>query len=331
MEVISANHLCKSFFLSITNKSGLSGVAASLFSRKRKEVKAVDDVNFVINEGELVGFIGPNGAGKSTTIKMLTGILSPTSGEVLVCSLSPQKQRMKNAHNIGIVFGQRTQLWWDLPVIESFHLLRRIYEIDYSSYKKRLDEFIGLLSLDEFIDRPVRQLSLGQRMRSDLAAAFLHSPKVVFLDEPTIGLDVIAKRKMREFIKTINTQYKTTILLTTHDMQDIEELSSRVMVINHGRKIYDGSLMEIRKTYSGKRTLRFQLNGPVDTINLGVLEEHCTATVNNDAVIVQIPTDISPTDVLSHLMSQCKILNMDLIETTIEDIIEKVYENEQIF
>lgn len=182
-----------------------------------------------------------------------------------------------------------------------------------------------MLSLDEFMDRPVRQLSLGQRMRSDLAAAFLHSPKVVFLDEPTIGLDVTAKRKMREFIKDINAQHKTTILLTTHDMQDIEELSSRVMVINHGQKIFDGSMQDLRTMYSWQRTLKFQLHKPVDILDLGQLAARCSSHIEGTTISIQIPLDLSPANVLSCIMPQCEILDMELIETTIEDIIEKVY------
>ncbi|OIB01940.1 hypothetical protein AK95_03290 [Paenibacillus sp. LC231] len=325
MEVISVKHLHKSFFLSISKRSGFLGALSTLFSRERQEIHAVNDISFSINMGDIIGFIGPNGAGKSTTIKILTGILTPTSGEVEVCSISPHKQRLKNAMNIGAVFGQRTQLWWDLPVIESLNLLQRIYEIDDRTYQNKLKEFIDLLSLDEFINRPVRQLSLGQRMRADLAAAFLHSPKVVFLDEPTIGLDITAKRKMREFIKMLNSLYNTTIILTTHDMQDIEELSSRVMIINHGKMILDDTISSLRQRYAGNRTVNFKLAEPVSSIDIERFAAEYTMMIRDEMISVQIPVNISPAEVFAFIDSKYKILDMQLIDTTVEDIIEKAY------
>jgi ABC-2 type transport system ATP-binding protein len=220
---------------------------------------AVRDLSFVIVAGEMVGYIGPNGAGKSTTVKMLTGILVPTGGRLSVLGLDPSTQRRAHAANIGVVFGQRTQLWWDLPLEESFDLLRAIYRIPADRYRANLKRFREILELDEFLRTPVRQLSLGQRMRGDLAAALLHDPPVLFLDEPTIGLDVVAKERIREFLRAANREREVTILLTTHDMGDIEKLCPRVMIIDHGRLLYNGPLAEIRERYGRHRTLVIDL------------------------------------------------------------------------
>ncbi len=223
----------------------------------------MDGVSFTLESGELVGYIGPNGAGKSTTIKMLTGILVPSSGEVLVAGLVPWRQRKENARNIGVVFGQRSQLYWDLPLIESFELLRAIYGIEHDHYRRNLDEFIEILQLGEFLRTPVRQLSLGQRMRGDFAAALLHSPKIVYLDEPTIGLDVVAKESIREFIKRINSERGTTIILTTHDLADVERLCRRIILIDRGTLIYDGDVDRIKNEYGQFRTLIVRFSEPV--------------------------------------------------------------------
>lgn len=217
-----------------------------LVSRETREVRAVYGISFDIPRGQLVEYIGPNGAGKSTTVKMLTGILHPTSGTVRVNGLSPQRQRQTLARQIGVVFGQRTQLWWDLPTVDSFEMLAAMYDIPAREYKVFLREFGDLLALDEFLGTPVRRLSLGQRMRADIAAGLIHRPTVLFLDEPTIGLDVVAKGRIREFLARISKQRGVTILLTTHDLRDIEELCERVMVINHGKLIFDGTLESLR-------------------------------------------------------------------------------------
>ena len=231
--VIQATGLTKDYVINLKGK-GLKGMTKSLFKSEKKIVHAVQDVNLQMDEGELVGYIGPNGAGKSTTIKMLSGILAPTAGTVRVCGLDPQKKRIQNALNIGAVFGQKTQLWWDLPVRETFELLRRMYSIPMDRYKKNVDEFMEYLDMGSFADQPVRQLSLGQRMRAEIAASLLHDPKVLFLDEPTIGLDVNVKVSMREFVKKINRERGVTILLTTRNLQDIEELEGHCLLQREG-------------------------------------------------------------------------------------------------
>ena len=244
--VIQATGLTKDYIINLKGK-GLKGMAKSLFRSEKKTVHAVQDVDLTMDEGELVGYIGPNGAGKSTTIKMLSGILAPTAGTVRVCGIDPQKRRIQNALNIGAVFGQKTQLWWDLPVRETFELLRRMYNIPADRYKKNVDEFMDFLDMGPFADQAVRQLSLGQRMRAEIAASLLHDPKVRFLDEPTIGLDAVSKLAVRDFVRKLNREHGTTVILTTHDMQDIEALASRIILIGKGRILMDGTLEDIRR------------------------------------------------------------------------------------
>jgi ABC-2 type transport system ATP-binding protein len=245
--VISARELKKSYYVPI-RQPGFVGSVKQLFSSASREVKAVAGVNFDIPTGQFIGYIGPNGAGKSTTVKMMCGILHPTSGEILVNGLSPQKERQKLAWQIGVVFGQRTQLWWDLPTIDSFEILAAMYEVKRDDYLSSMKSLSDLLGLDEFLNTPVRRLSLGQRMRADLAAVLLHHPEVLFLDEPTIGLDVMAKSRIREFLARLNREQGVTILLTTHDLRDVEELCERVMVIDHGSIMYDGTILELGRT-----------------------------------------------------------------------------------
>ena len=231
----------------------------SLIHREYICKKAVDDISFTIRKGEIVGFIGPNGAGKSTTIKMLSGILYPDEGTIKIDGFVPYKQRKQYVKNIGVVFGQKTQLNWDLPLIESFELMRFIYKIPKKQYEETLQKFIKLLDMEEFVHQPVRQLSLGQRMRGDIVAALLHSPKIVFFDEPTIGLDVVAKEKIREFVKYMNQSEQTTIIFTTHDMQDIEKVCDRLIIIDAGKKIYDGSIDEIKEKYAHAKQIEITL------------------------------------------------------------------------
>jgi len=241
MNTIEVKNLVKDFKV-VKKDSGLTGALKNLFKSEKKIVRAVDNISFNISKGETVGYIGPNGAGKSTTIKMMAGILQPTSGNVLIQGLDPKKDRKRVVQNLGVVFGQRTQLYWDLRLGETFELLKRIYKIPNDLFNKNMKLMNDILQINELADTPVRQLSLGQRMRGDLVAAILHSPPVLFLDEPTIGLDIDGKFAIRKFIKDINQAYETTIILTTHDLDDIKELCSRIIVINHGKIVEDGSL-----------------------------------------------------------------------------------------
>ncbi len=244
--MIKVEHICKTYKVA-KRKAGLREACKSLFSREYEEIRALDDVSFTIGDGEMVGYMGPNGAGKSSTIKVLSGILTPDSGECRVDGLVPWKSRIDHVRRIGVVFGQRSQMWWDIPVIDSFELLRDIYSVPAARYRQNLDELTALLQLEELLKTPTRQLSLGQRMRCELAASLLHSPSILFLDEPTIGLDAVSKLAVREFIQRLNREHGTTVILTTHDMQDISALAQRVILIGRGRILLDGTLDDIRR------------------------------------------------------------------------------------
>lgn len=244
--MIEVNHLTKTFKV-LKRREGLKGAFADLFSKDYEYVTAVKDVSVSIGRGEIIGYVGPNGAGKSTTIKMMTGILKPTSGEIVIDNREPYKNRREHMRKIGVVFGQRSQLWWDVPVIDSFELLKDIYSISTNQYNQSLDELTELLNLQELLRSPARQLSLGQRMRCEIAASLLHRPKILFLDEPTIGLDAVSKLAVREFILKLNKTQGTTVILTTHDMQDIEALASRILLIGKGRILMDGDIDAIKK------------------------------------------------------------------------------------
>src|SRR6202050_4912874 len=256
--LISVHGLSK-HYRSVKRREGILGGLQNLFHREYQTVKAVENINFEIGRGEMVGYIGPNGAGKSTTIKMLTGILVPTSGEILSNGFVPWKQRAAYVKTIGVVFVQRTQLWWDIAVVESFKLLRRIYDVSQRDFDERMEVFNQILGIKDYLHTPVRKLSLGERMRCDLAAALLHNPPLVFLDEPTIGLDVVAKDHIRKFLRAINERYRTTVLLTTHDLDDIEELCNRIMIIDHGKLLYDGSLSELKQKLLRTKQIKFAL------------------------------------------------------------------------
>src|SRR5579859_7349850 len=252
--MIEADGLSKSFRIA-RRRPGLLGGLRSVVNPQVRVVEAVQNLSLSIQRGEMIGLIGPNGAGKSTTIKMLTGILVPSRGRVSVAGFNPMRQRRELARRIGVVFGQRSQLWWDLPLIDSLRLLRHLYRVPEKRHAANLDRLRAMLDLDPFLDTPVRQLSLGQRMRGDLAAAMLHEPELLYLDEPTIGLDVVAKARIREFLLAINAERSVTVLLTTHDMDDVETLCPRMVIIDHGRKLYDGSVSNIRERFGGERTL----------------------------------------------------------------------------
>ena len=320
-----------------TNKKfpGFKGAIKSLFSTEYTVTKAVDNMNFEIEDGEVVGYIGSNGAGKSTTIKMMTGILTPTSGKVEVDGIVPYENRTENAMNIGVVFGQRTQLWWDLPLSETFSLLRDIYNVSQEDFQERMKFLNDVLGIDEFMLRPVRTLSLGQRMRADLAASLIHNPKILYLDEPTIGLDVVVKEKVRSAIKEINKKYNTTVILTTHDLEDIEELCDRIIIIDKGVKIYDGGLKEIKEKYGYMTTVSVLLKkGEIDKnidinsyfkldkndLNLNVEDGKIIVTFNKNKVL--------PTEIIEFFMKNYTLQDFSLKETSIDDIIKKIYRKE---
>lgn len=298
----------KKYYKVAKREKGLSASLKHLFNRKYDLKRAVDDISFSINEGEIVGFIGPNGAGKSTTIKMLSGILYPDEGEVVIDGFIPYKQRKTFVKNIGVVFGQKSQLNWDLPLIESFELLKYIYKIPQQKYDNNLQKFTELLDMQGFLNQPVRQLSLGQRMRGDIVAALLHSPKIVFFDEPTIGLDVVAKEKIREFVKYMNEMENTTMIFTTHDMQDIEKVCTRLIIIDEGRKIYDGSVEQIKNQYAALKSIEILLeNGK---------KEKYTFDVNKTPM----------NQVMERLFSKFDIKDISICEPEIDGIIRDIYE-----
>jgi len=320
-----------------TNKKypGFKGAIKSLFSTEYTVTSAVDNMNFEIEEGEVVGYIGSNGAGKSTTIKMMTGILTPTSGKVEVNGIIPYENRTENAMNIGVVFGQRTQLWWDLPLSETFSLLRDIYSVSPEDFKERMKFFNEVLEIDEFMLRPVRTLSLGQRMRADLAASLIHNPKILYLDEPTIGLDVVVKEKVRNAIKQINKKYNTTVILTTHDLEDIEELCDRIIIIDKGVKIYDGSLSEIKEKYGYMTNVSILIkkNELEDKININSyfnLDNNDLNLSDEDGKIniTFNKNKISQMEIIQYFMENYILQDFSVKETSIDDIIKKIYRKE---
>lgn len=340
--MIKVENLTKEFKIR-KKESGLKGAFKSLFTNDFDFKTAVSDISFEIGSGEIVGYIGSNGAGKSTTIKMMTGILTPSSGEVLVNGRIPYKEREKNAKDIGVVFGQRTQLWWDLALSETFTILKDIYSIPDELFEKNMKFLNKTLDLDEFMMRPVRTLSLGQRMRGDLAASLIHSPKILYLDEPTIGLDVVVKEKVRTAIKEINKEFGTTIILTTHDLSDIEELCERIIIIDKGTKIYDGSLEDIKKKYGYMTTLEIKskkdfknilnlkdlfISDNDDTLHT-LKDEDLNEYIENGMLIINFNKNkISSSKILSKVMEKVDVLDFLLRESSIEDIIKKIYRNE---
>ena len=308
MENIIAVGDIKKYYRIAKRGKGMIASLKYLFKRSYEIKKAVDAVSFSIKRGEIVGFIGPNGAGKSTTIKILSGILYPDAGDVKIKGYIPYKQRKQYVKHIGVVFGQKTQLNWDLPLIESFELMKFIYRIPQEKYEKNLSLFSKLLEMEDFINQPVRQLSLGQRMRGDIVAALLHSPEIVFLDEPTIGLDVVAKEKIREFIRYINEKEQTTILFTTHDMQDIEKVCDRLIIIDKGKKIYDGSIDQIKNKYANSKTIEI------------LLENDEKETQTFDISVTPMNT------VMENLFAQKNIKDISICEPEIDGIIRDIYE-----
>ncbi|GGK48385.1 ABC transporter ATP-binding protein [Streptomyces flaveus] len=290
--------------------------------RERHQVRAVDSISFSVARGEMVGYIGPNGAGKSTTIKMLTGILTPSGGRLRVAGIDPSRERTRLAHRIGVVFGQRTTLWWDLPLIDSYKLMHRMYRIPDGRYRENLDRLVELLDLGALLDVPVRQLSLGQRMRGDIAAALLHDPEVLYLDEPTIGLDVVSKANVREFLREVNTERGTTVLLTTHDLQDIEQLCSRVMVIDHGRMMYDGPLTGLHEIGDSERTLVVDLERELPPIEV---ESARVVKVEGPRQWLAFPASASAAPLVARIAAEYPLVDLSVREPDIEAVISRMY------
>ena len=296
---------------------------ASGLRRTTTIMRAVHDLSFSVEAGEMVGYIGPNGAGKSTTIKMLTGILVPTSGRVTVAGLDPSRQRTDLARRIGVVFGQRTTLWWDLPLRDSFDLLQKIYRTDPARHRANLAEFVELLGLGDLLDTPVRQLSLGQRMRGDITAALLHEPEILYLDEPTIGLDVVSKGRLREFLRALNTERGTTLLLTTHDLADIEALCRRVIVIDHGTTVFDGTIDGLRDGAGSTRTLVVDLVDEVPPIEVAGAR---TTRVEGPRQWLSFPTDASAAPIVAAVAAAYDVADLSIQEPAIEDVITSLYQ-----
>jgi len=322
MPAIEVQNIYKQFRVTKKQK-GLRGAVKGLFAPQRSTVDAVDDISFRIEPGETVGYVGPNGAGKSTTIKILTGILHPTSGNVRVAGISPQKDRQAVVRNLGVVFGQRSQLHWDIRLGESFELLRRIYRVDDGTYNDNMSTLCDLLGIDSFIDTPVRQLSLGQRMRGDLAAAMLHSPQILFLDEPTIGLDIVAKQAVRDFILELNRKRETTVILTTHDLTDVEQVCRRLMVINHGRLIEDGPLDALVDKLAPYRIIEVDLAMAADPVTVSG-----GTVIKQDQHQMQIRfdrTQATAAEIIAQVSRQCSVRDLSVREPAIEDAIRKIY------
>lgn len=307
--------------------SGIVRTILSIFVREYSEKQAVKDLEFTIEAGEIVGFIGKNGAGKSTTIKMLTGILYPDKGKIITNGLSPFKHRKEYVKQIGVVFGQRSQLWWDLPVIDSFEMLKSIYNIPEEIYRENLDYFRSELGLEEFLDQPVRHLSLGQKMRADIAASFLHNPKVVFLDEPTIGLDVVPKEKIKFFIKRVNQKRNVTVFLTSHDLADIEDLCDRCLIMNNGELIYDGTIKKLKSGVKFDKKITIQANKAIEWLYF--FEDSSSIIEKKDENVITLYYDSETFPISSLLEKLAKdphILDFELITLPLEQVIKEVYE-----
>lgn len=326
MAIIEVKNLVKKYKIS-EKEHGILGYIKHLFHPKYKEQTAVNNISFNIEEGELVGYIGENGAGKSTTIKMLTGLLTPTSGQVIVNGIIPTEKRIQNNKQIGAVFGQKTQLWWDLPVIESFRLIKKMYEIPEGEYRKNLKKFTEILDLEDLLEKQVKNLSLGQKMRCEIAATFLHNPKIVYLDEPTIGLDILVKENIRKFIKDINKEKKTTVILTTHDLKDIEEVCDRIILIDKGSIIYDGEKQQFKDTYGRYVIANLIINSKNDNIskninlnNLEILEE-----TENKLKIKFCHDEMTIIKIMNEISKYCIIEDIHLKEAELEDILKEIY------
>ncbi len=340
--IISLKNVVKEYKV-LNRREGLAGSFKDLFSRDYKTVKAVNGISMEINHGEIVGYLGPNGAGKSTTIKMMTGVLEPTSGEILCNGIIPSKKRSQNAQNIGVVFGQRSQLWWALPVVESFKILKDIYQVTEANYRNMIELYSTLVNIDELMHKPVRQMSLGQRTLCDILAAFLHNPGVVFLDEPTIGLDVAMKAKIREMIKVLNKEKNTTVILTTHDMGDVDALCKRIVIIDKGSMLYDNDIGHLTDIFGKYRTLCLSLSGKTEVAegfaekdaesvrqilknNFSSFDESSVSVNEHTVEILVDEAKFSVIQVINAIQEKRKIYDMQLREISTESVIRKIYE-----
>lgn len=328
--IIEVNQLRKEF-KSYSSRQGLKGAFRDLLNRQYKTIPAVNDVTFTVKQGEMVGYIGENGAGKSTSIKMLTGILTPTSGKVLVNGMNPHKEREQFVRSIGVVFGQRSQLWWDIAVQESFRLLKKVYKVSDKDYNEHMEHVISTLDIGPLLDKPVRKLSLGQRMRCELAAALIHNPPLLFLDEPTIGLDVLVKLKIRQFLKEMNEKYKTTILLTTHDLSDIEALCERVIMLDEGKVIYDGALAKLRSHWGEGKQIEFQFEQEVLeeqlsflTQDLDVVWQKGDKLLSWNALVSDKESQMS--ELIGRIVGTHQITDVSVKEISTEEVIRNIYE-----
>lgn len=326
--IISIKNVTKEFKV-LNRREGLKGSIRDFFSRDYKIVRAVDNISMDIKQGEIIGYLGSNGAGKSTTIKMMIGVLEPTSGEILVDNNVPYRNRTKNAQNIGVVFGQRSQLWWALPLIESFNILKDIYQIGDAEYNNMLEIYRSLADIEPLLHKPVRQMSLGQRTLSDILAAFLHDPKIVFLDEPTIGLDVSMKSKIRSLIQALNKEKNTTVILTTHDMGDVDALCRRVVIIDSGKMLYDNDIEHLKNFFGSYRTLKIRVDGNPSVQIEAVRRNLAELPVSFDNEWISILVDEEKTtviEVLNQLRNTFDIRDMRLEEISTEEVIKKIYE-----
>lgn len=326
--IIEIKNITKEFKV-LNRREGLNGSIQDLFSRNYKYIRAVDNISMNIQHGEIVGYLGPNGAGKSTTIKMMTGILEPTSGEILVNGNIPYKDRTKNAQEIGVVFGQRSQLWWSLPLIESFKILKDIYRVSNEDYNNMLELYSKLVDIEPLLHKPVRQMSLGQRTLSDILAAFLHNPKIVFLDEPTIGLDVSMKSKIRMLIQELNRVKKTTVILTTHDMGDVDALCQRIVIIDKGKMLYDNDMEHLKGFFGSYRTLKIRTEGETErqAEKVRSILPEFSVSHSDDWISVLVDEDKAKViDVLDTLQKSFPIRDMKLQEISTEEVIKKIYE-----
>ena len=326
--MIELSHIRKTFRVS-RRDGGMKAAAKALFRRETETVEALKDISFQIADGEMVGYIGPNGAGKSSTIKIMSGILTPDSGECRINGRVPWKERIAHVREIGVVLGQRSQLWWDVPVVDSFELIRDIYEVEESCYRRNLSQLVEMLQLETILRTPARQLSLGQRMRCEIAASLLHDPKILFLDEPTIGLDAVSKIAVREFIRQLNRERHTTVLLTTHDMQDIESLTERILLIGKGQILLDGPLAELKQRRSREKRLAVSFTGPLPKVNANrvlcpglEVEEHL-----NGRAVLRLDTERLPASAaIAWLSARVEITDLSVSAASVENLVVGLYE-----